>query len=75
MVVIESRMTLLLDCPICRLLLIKLNNCGGFTLRLSLLVLDQANVAYLPVGFKEVVKFSLGHVDWQVSHVNRRFIL
>lgn len=75
MVIIERGMTLLFYCSACRLLLIKLNNCGGFTLRPGLLVLDQANVANLPIGFKEVMKFSLGHVDRKVSDVNRRFIL
>jgi len=39
-VIIEHGMTLLLDCLVCRLLLVKLNNCCGFTLRPGFLVLD-----------------------------------
>lgn len=74
-VVVEHGVTLLLDCLTCRLLLIKLNNCRGFTFRPGFLVFDQADVAYLPVGFKEVVKLSLSHVYRQVGNVNRCFIL
>lgn len=73
--IIEHGVTLLLDCLTCRLLLVKLNNCCGFTFRPGFLILDQANVAYLPVGFKEVMKLSLGYGEWKVGYVNRCLIL